>query len=84
MNKEVESFGWLSSKDMIADMLTKEMKMSKDVNDLLLENTFRLAHSDVNNVLAIEDELRMFNIWNRKEKNEAAEDENGPREKPGE
>ena len=29
VNEEVKSYAWLSSRDMIADSLTKEMKMTK-------------------------------------------------------
>ena len=66
LNGEVESFAWLSSKDMLADALTKEMKMNQDLEDLLNKNIFHLSKSSVNEVKAIEDELRMFNIRNRK------------------
>ena len=33
VDKEIESYGWLSSKDMIADILTKEMKVDDDIGE---------------------------------------------------
>ena len=64
VNKKVKSYAWLSSRDMIADSLTKEMKMTKDLEDLMLRNVFKL--SSINEVKASSDELKMSNIRNRK------------------
>ena len=50
---------------MLADVLTKEMRMNKDVEDLMMKNAFHLVESSVNKVQAMEDELRMTNIRNR-------------------
>ena len=38
LNGEVESFSWLPSKSMIADMLMKEMKMPESVLNLMTKN----------------------------------------------
>ena len=65
LNGEVDSYAWLSTKDMLADVLTKEMRMNKDVEDLMMKNAFHLVESSVNKVQAMEDELRMTNIRNR-------------------
>ena len=78
IDKEIECYGWLSSKDMIADMLTKEMKMNDDIGELLLNNNFHIKNPEVNLVKAIDDELKMFNIRNRKvESTELAKEEAG-------
>ena len=50
---------------MVADVLTKEMRMNKDVEDLMIKNTFHSVESSINKVQAFEDELRMTNIRNR-------------------
>ena len=63
---------------MIADMLTKEMKMNDDIGELLLNNNFHIKNPEVNLVKAIDDELKMFNIRNRKvESTELAKEEAG-------
>ena len=51
---------------MLAEGLTKERKMSEDMKDLVSKNVSRLAHSSVNEIRALDDEIRMFNIRNRK------------------
>ncbi|XP_064085415.1 uncharacterized protein LOC135200740 [Macrobrachium nipponense] len=38
IHKEVESYSWLNTKDMIADILTKENKESDDMVDVLYDN----------------------------------------------
>ena len=65
LNGEVESFSWLPSKSMIADMLTNEMKMPESVLNLMTKNKLESPTSDVNIVRAVKDELRMYNIRNR-------------------
>ena len=63
---EVEQFSWLDSDDMISDMMTKEMKESNDMLEILWKNRFRLfKHSD-NLVKYVNNE---FKISNRKLKN---------------
>ena len=62
LNGEVKSYRWLSMKDMLANALTKEMKMSEDLSNLCLKNSFRMSGSEVNMVIAIGDELHMKNI----------------------
>ena len=49
----------------MADVLTKEMRMNKDVEDLMIKNTFHSVESSINKVQAFEDELQMTNIRNR-------------------
>ena len=65
-NGEITSIAWLSTNDMLADGLTKERKMNEDMKDLVSKNVSRLAHSSVNEIRALDDEIRMFNIRNRK------------------
>ena len=56
---------WLATEDMLADILTKEKKMSNILKDLLIDNKFQLRNMDFNVVKAVDGELRMFNIRNR-------------------
>ena len=65
---EVLSYSWLSTKDMIADVLTKEMKMNDDIEVLLHNSYFELSDSSINKVRPRGDELRMSNIRNRNAK----------------
>ena len=83
---EVDSFSWLPAKSMIADMLTKEMKMLDTVQNLKLKNEFSLPPTDVNKVKSEGDELRMYNIRNRKPSSTddlQNDEENGKREEGG-
>ena len=80
LTKEVDSFAWLSTKDMIADALTKEMKKNKDLENLMIKNIFHLSDSTTNQVKAIGDELRMLNIKNRKSTVEDSLDVEGSKE----
>ena len=52
---------------MLADCLTKEMKMSTDLEDLMTRKIFHLNLSDVNTVKVVGDDLRMFNVRNRRQ-----------------
>ena len=42
-NGEIESFSWLDTNDMIADVLTKEVKDNKDLCDLIEKGKLRTA-----------------------------------------
>ena len=50
---------------MIADHLTKEMKMPESVKDLLIENNFSKPELERNLVRVTDGEIRMENIRNR-------------------
>ena len=65
-NGEITSIASLTTNDMLAYGLTKERKMSEDMKDLVSKNVSRLAHSSVNEIRALDNEIRMFNIRNRK------------------
>ena len=65
LSGEVKSMSWLSTKNMISDVLTKEKKMPDELKDLLLSNRFALSGEEINLVQAVDGELRMFNIRNR-------------------
>ena len=62
---EVESYSWLETHEMIADMLTKEMKSNEDVEELMLQSRFRQAFSCKNMVKYDQGEIRMFNLCNK-------------------
>ena len=64
LSGEVKSMSWLSTKNMISDVLTKEKKMPDELKDLLLSNRFALSGEEINLVQAVDGELRMFNIRN--------------------
>ena len=64
--KDVEFYSWLDTDDMLADMLTKEMKESSDMIEILWKNHFRLYRSADNKVAYANHE---FKISNRKIKN---------------
>ena len=65
LSGEVKTMSWLSSEDMLADVLTKEKKMSDVLGKLLVKNDFQLNAEELNTVKAVDGEIRMFNIRNR-------------------
>ena len=67
-SREVNQYSWLDSDDMLADMLTKDMKETNDMLEILWRNKFRLYDNSDNLVTFKKNE---FCISNRKLKNNA-------------
>ena len=61
------SYAWLPTKDMMADCLTKEMKMPDSMEAVLYGKGLELSEPYLNEIKNIEGELRMSNIRNRKQ-----------------
>ena len=51
---------------MWADILTKEMRLPQNLEDVFLKNVMNLPKTPVNQVKAVGTELRMSNIQNRR------------------
>ena len=49
---EVESYGWLQDEDMVADILTKDMRDKFGLDEIIKENRFRCVTSSDNTVTA--------------------------------
>ena len=49
---EVESYGWLQDEDMVADILTKDMRDKFRLDEIVKENRFRCVTSSDNTVTA--------------------------------
>ena len=65
MEGDVSSYAWLSTKEMMADCLTKEMKMPASMEDVLIKNVLSLREPSLNEIRNVNGELRMSNIRNR-------------------
>ena len=65
MEGDVSSYAWLSMKEMMADCLTKEMKMPASMEDVLVKNVLSLREPSLNEVKNVNGELCMCNIRNR-------------------
>ena len=63
---EVTSYSWLPTKEMMADCLTKEMKMPESMESVLLGEGLVLKEPFLNEILNVDGKLRMRNIRNRK------------------
>ena len=50
---------------MWADILTKEMRLPETLEKVLVENDMELPRTDINEVKAVDKEVRMENIRNR-------------------
>ena len=62
VEKEVESYSWLDTKDMIADILTKECKENYDIMDVLNNGKLRIASNEDNFVHFENEEFKMENV----------------------
>ena len=62
---DIYSYSWLSTKDMWADMMTKEMKLPSSLEDVFLKIVMDLPKLLVNEVRAVGMEICMTNIRNK-------------------
>ena len=65
LSGEVQSYAWLPTESMWADVLTKEMKLPAALELVLMENVMDLPNTSINEVKAFGTEVRMQNIRNR-------------------
>ena len=65
VDKDIHSYSWLPTQSMLADVLTKEMKIPKALEDVILKNEIVISQPLVNEVKAVGTEIRMVNICNR-------------------
>ena len=72
---EIQSYQWLSTKEMWADGLTKEMEMAEGLRQLLKEGKCEMVKKEVNKVVCENEEIKMLNIRNRKKKEEVREED---------
>ena len=63
---DVTSYAWLPTERMWADLLTKEKRLPEELEDVLLRNEMHLQDTNINEVKAFGQEVRMINIRNRK------------------
>ena len=59
---EIYSIAWLPTKDMWADMLTKEMKLPEALENILTRNVMNIKNNAINEVKAHGQKVRMSNI----------------------
>ena len=72
---EIKSYQWVSTKQMWADGLTKEMEMADGLRELLKTGRCEIVKEEVNKVVCEKEEIKMLNIRNRKKKEEAREED---------
>ena len=60
-DNSVESYSWLETSEMIADILTKECKDNPEVHNIFIENKFCHARNEKYLVSCINGEIRMRN-----------------------
>ena len=65
VDTDIFSYSWLPTKNMWADMMTKEMQLLPALEDVFLKNDLDLPQPLVNEVKAVGMEIRMTNIRNR-------------------
>ena len=64
---EIDSYQWVSTKQIWADGLTKEMPMTEGVRNLLKNGKCDMVSEDTNKVICHNEEIKMLNIRNRKQ-----------------
>lgn len=60
-DNSVDSYSWLDTKDMTADILTKECKDDPEVHNIFLRNIFCQAKNKNNIVSCVDGEIRISN-----------------------
>ena len=65
VDRYIQSYSWLPTQDMLADVLTKEMRLPQALENIILKNELNLSQPLVNEVKAVGTEIRMVNIQNR-------------------
>ena len=60
------SYTWLPTERMWADILTKEKLLPKDLEDVLVDSKMNLGDSNINEVKAFGQEVRMTTIKNHR------------------
>ena len=65
VDRDIHSYSWLPTQDMLADVLTKEMRLPQALENVFLKNEFSLSQPLVNELKAVGTEIRMVNIRNR-------------------
>ena len=65
LDGDVYTYSWLPTQEMLADVLTKEMKIPQALENVILKNKISISQPLVNEVKAVGTEIRMINIHNR-------------------
>ena len=60
-NGLVESYSWLQTQEMLADVLTKECRNNRYIVEVQVENVFKNALSERNKVVLGDGEIRLIN-----------------------
>ena len=75
MDGEVKSYQWLSTKEMWADGMTKEIEMADGLRKLLQSGQCKIQNEEINKVIYENEEIKMVNIRHRKKREEEIEKE---------
>merc|ERR1712115_96117 len=57
---EIDSYQWVSTKQIWGDRLTKEMPMTEGVRNLLKNGTCDMVSEDINKVICHNEEIKML------------------------
>ena len=65
LSGEITSIAWLPTRNMWADLLTKEIKLPEALEDVLIRNVMDIEDTTINEVKAHGQEVRITNIHDR-------------------
>ena len=70
MDGEVKSYQWLSTKEMWADGMTKEIEMADGLRKLLQSGQCKIQNEEINKLIYENEEIKLLNIRDRKKRQE--------------
>ena len=76
---EVKSYQWLSTKEKLADDLTKEIEILEGFRKLLQSGKCEMQKEEVNKVVYEKEEVKLLNIRNRSQKEGEVAEKKGNR-----
>ena len=72
-DEEVLDYAWIQGEEIVADVLTKQGSKREVLDEILMKNEFRHAHTKDNRVTFEEDEFKIRNRVTKKDKKEEEE-----------
>ena len=73
-DEEVMDYAWIQGEEIVADVMTKQGSRREVLDEILVKNEFKHAHTEDNKVTFEGDEFRIRNRVTKKDKEAEKED----------